>query len=116
MNDKPCPICGREMTAIETYAGRGELYCGHCDLTIGGNEAKTPGELQALMNNSKKRKKPMTVSDLLEVMRYEDVWVYRGNKELYHGQCEGIKQHVRVRTVSALYVGRNKELVIEVSE
>ena len=37
------------MTAIETYAGRGELYCGHCDLTIGGNEAKTPDELTALL-------------------------------------------------------------------
>ena len=37
------------MTAIETYAGRGELYCGHCDLTIGGNEAKTPDELVALL-------------------------------------------------------------------
>ena len=37
------------MTAIETYAGRGELYCGHCDLTIGGNEAKTPDELMALL-------------------------------------------------------------------
>ena len=44
-----CPLCGREMTAIETYAGRGELYCGHCDLTIGGNEAKTPDELVALL-------------------------------------------------------------------
>jgi len=116
MSDNSCPLCGREMTAIETCPGRGELYCNQCDLTIGGNEAKTPGELQALMNNSKKRKQPMTVSDLLEVMRCEDVWVYRGNKELYHGQCEGIKQHVRVRAVSAVYVGRTKELVIEVSE
>ena len=49
MREKPCPLCGREMTAIETYAGRGELYCGHCDLTIGGNEAKTPDELTALL-------------------------------------------------------------------
>ena len=49
MSDKPCPLCGREMTAIESYAGRGELYCGHCDLTIGGNEAKTPDELMALL-------------------------------------------------------------------
>ena len=45
MSDKPCPLCGREMTAIETHPGRGELYCGHCDLVIGGNEAKTPDEL-----------------------------------------------------------------------
>ena len=25
MTDKPCPLCGREMAAIETYPGRGEL-------------------------------------------------------------------------------------------
>ena len=49
MSEKPCPLCGREMTAIETYAGRGELYCGKCDLTIGGNEAKTPDELMKLL-------------------------------------------------------------------
>ena len=49
MTSKPCPLCGREMTTIETCAGRGELYCGHCDLTIGGNEAKTPEELMALL-------------------------------------------------------------------
>ena len=113
MSDKSCPLCGREMAAIETCAGRGELYCDQCDLTIGGNEAKTPGELQALMNG---RKKPMmTVGDLLEVID-GDVWVYMGSRELYHGWCEGIKQHVRVKTVSAVYVGRTKELVIEVSE
>lgn len=49
---KPCPLCGRDMTAIETHPGRGELYCGHCDLTIGGNDAKTPEELIALMDGS----------------------------------------------------------------
>ena len=49
MSEKTCPLCGRDMTAIETHAGRGELYCGHCDLTIGGNEAKTPDELVALL-------------------------------------------------------------------
>lgn len=49
MSDKPCPLCGREMTAIETYPGYGELYCGHCDLVIGGNEAKTPDELTKLL-------------------------------------------------------------------
>lgn len=49
MSDKPCPLCGREMTAIETHAGYGELYCVHCDLTIGGNEAKTPDELMGLL-------------------------------------------------------------------
>ena len=49
MSDKPCPLCGRELEAIETYPGRGELYCGHCDLVIGGNEAKTPDELTKLL-------------------------------------------------------------------
>lgn len=49
MSEVVCPLCGREMTAIETYPGRGELYCGHCDLVIGGNEAKTPDELTALL-------------------------------------------------------------------
>ena len=54
MSDKQltCPLCGHEMTAIETYPGRGELYCGKCDLTIGGNEAKTPEELTFLADNS----------------------------------------------------------------
>ena len=113
MSKITCPLCGRDMTAIETYPGYGELYCVYCDLTIGGNEAKTPEELQALMNCCKK---PMKVSDLLEVMRCEDVFVYSGSRELYHGQCDGIKQYVRAKTVSAVYVGRTKELVIEVSE
>ena len=53
---EPCPLCGRDMTAIETYPGRGELYCGHCDLTIGGNDAKTPEELIALMDSSEHRR------------------------------------------------------------
>lgn len=53
---EPCPLCGRDMTAIETYPGRGELYCGHCDLTIGGNDAKTPEELIALMDGSEHRR------------------------------------------------------------
>jgi len=54
MSDKQltCPLCGHEMTAIETYPGRGELYCGKCDLTIDGNEAKTPEELTFLADNS----------------------------------------------------------------
>ena len=37
MSDKPCPLCGREMAAIETYPGCGELHCIYCDLTISGN-------------------------------------------------------------------------------
>lgn len=53
---EPCPLCGRDMIAIETHVGRGELYCGHCDLTIGGNDAKTPQELIELMNRSEHRR------------------------------------------------------------
>ena len=49
MSEITCPLCGREMTAIEAYPGYGELYCVYCDLTIGGNEAKTPDELKALL-------------------------------------------------------------------
>ena len=52
---EPCPLCGRDMTAIETHPGRGELYCGHCDLTIGDNDAKTPEELIALIDGSERR-------------------------------------------------------------
>ena len=48
--NKACPLCGCRMTALESHPGRGELYCGHCDLTIGGNDAKTPDELMALLN------------------------------------------------------------------
>lgn len=51
-----CPLCGRNMTAIETHPGRGELYCSHCDLSIGGNDAKTPEELIALMDSSEHRR------------------------------------------------------------
>ena len=42
---KPCPFCGRNPTAIETYPGRGELYCGSCDVVMGGEEPKTQEEL-----------------------------------------------------------------------
>ena len=51
-----CPLCGRNLTAIETYPGRGEVYCCHCDLTIGGNDAKTPEELIALLDGSEHRR------------------------------------------------------------
>ena len=50
MTDRPtCPLCGKHMTAIETHPGRGELHCAECDLTIGGNDAKTPDELMAIL-------------------------------------------------------------------
>ena len=67
---EPCPLCGRDMTAIETYPGRGELYCGHCDLTIGGNDAKTPEELIALMDSSEHRRLKAENAELRELMDY----------------------------------------------
>lgn len=69
---EPCPLCGRNMTAIETYPGRGELYCGHCDLTIGGNDAKTPEELIALMDGSEHRRLKVEKVKLQELCA--DVW------------------------------------------
>ena len=69
MTYKPCPLCGRDMTAIETYSGRGELYCGHCDLTIGGNDAKTPEELIALMDSSEHRRLKADNAKLRELVR-----------------------------------------------
>lgn len=47
---KPCPFCGGEPMAIETHPGRGELYCGTCDVVLGGNNAMTPEELTAAWN------------------------------------------------------------------
>lgn len=47
---KPCPFCGGKPTAIETHPGRGELYCGTCDVVLGGNNAMTPEELTAAWN------------------------------------------------------------------
>ena len=67
---EPCPLCGRDMTAIETYPGRGELYCGHCDLTIGGNNAKTPEEIIALMDSSEHRWLQAENAKLRELMDY----------------------------------------------
>lgn len=54
MSDKQltCPLCGHEMTAIETYPGRGELYCGKCGLTIGGSEPMTLEELTFFADDS----------------------------------------------------------------
>lgn len=66
---EPCPLCGRNMTAIETYPGRGELYCDHCDLTIGGNDAKTPEELIALMDSSEHRRLKAENAELRELVR-----------------------------------------------
>lgn len=67
---EPCPLCGRNMTAIEAYPGRGELYCGHCDLTIGGNDAKTPEELIALMDSSEHRRLKAENAKLRELVRH----------------------------------------------
>jgi len=49
MSKPKCPLCGKDMDAIETHPGRGELHCAECDLVIGGNEAKTPDELMAVL-------------------------------------------------------------------
>lgn len=46
----PCPFCGGKPTAIETHPGRGELYCGKCDLVMCGDNAKTPEELTQAWN------------------------------------------------------------------
>lgn len=97
-----CPLCGREMTAIETYPGRGELYCGNCDLVIGGNEAKTPEELQAITNNSKKRKKPMGVvtceaddTDLIPFVRADNDDLNVGYIHVMEcSVCGGTYEHV----------------------
>lgn len=80
---KPCPLCGRDMTAIETHPGRGELYCGHCDLTIGGNEAKTPEELTELMDNSKHRQLKDENEQLRELSKfhYECSEFYRDERD-----------------------------------
>ena len=47
---KTCPFCGGKPTAIETHPGRGELYCGKCDLVMCGDNAKTPEELTQAWN------------------------------------------------------------------
>lgn len=52
---KPCPFCGGEPTAIETHPGRGELYCGNCDVVMGGDNAMTPEELTAAWNTRAER-------------------------------------------------------------
>lgn len=56
-NDRlpPCPFCGGEATAIETHPGRGELYCGNCDVVLGGDNAMTPDELTAAWNKRAER-------------------------------------------------------------
>lgn len=82
---EPCPLCGRDMTAIETYPGRGELYCGHCDLTIGGNNAKTPEEIIALMDSSEHRWLQAENAKLRELVR--DAWG-DGHPDKSCGDCE----------------------------
>lgn len=52
---KPCPFCGGSPTAIETHPGRGELYCGNCDVVLGGNNAMTPDELTEAWNTRSER-------------------------------------------------------------
>ena len=67
MTEKPlCPLCGDEMTAIETHPGRGELYCAECDLVIGGNCAKTPDELMDVLGRGECEMKPLERFDGLD--------------------------------------------------
>lgn len=47
---KGCPLCGEQPVALETHPGYGELYCGNCDLVLGGNNAMTPEELTERWN------------------------------------------------------------------
>lgn len=51
----PCPFCGGSPTAIETHPGRGELYCGNCDVVLGGDNAMTPDELTEAWNTRAER-------------------------------------------------------------
>lgn len=55
---KPCPFCGGKVTAIETYPGRGEIYCGKCDIVMGSCEAMTAEELTRAWNT---RVEPITL-------------------------------------------------------
>lgn len=100
MNDKPCPLCGREMTAIDTYPGKVELYCGNCDLTIGSNEAKTPDELEALPLRGRER----------EVNPYATCVILKGSKEpeeilFVHEDGSGVT-HYRSERPESERVGR----------
>lgn len=92
---EPCPLCGRNMTAIETYPGRGELYCGHCDLTIGGNDAKTPEELIALMDSSEHRRLKTENAKLREVCRR---YMRRIVPELCEQNAELHRENATLRT------------------
>lgn len=83
---EPCPLCGRNMTAIETYPGRGELYCGHCDLTIGGNDAKTPEELIALMDGSEHRRLKAENDALRKLVR--DMWPHVRYRSRMCASCD----------------------------
>lgn len=112
---EPCPLCGRNMTAIETYPGRGELYCGHCDLTIGGNDAKTPEELIALMDSSEHRRLKAENRKLRELVR--DMWRFTGAAckkypRLFDPPAQG-PQVVQFNAIEA-YEQRMHELGIEV--
>lgn len=104
---EPCPLCGRDMTAIETHPGRGELYCGHCDLIIGGNDAKTPEELIALMDSSEHRRLKAENARLRDLVR--DMWRNMHGCTFHHscGSCDFDE---------CIYDKRVREMGIEVAD
>lgn len=102
---EPCPLCGRNMTAIETYPGRGELYCGHCDLAIGGNDAKTPEELIALMDSSEHRRLKAKNAKLRELVA--DMWFWS-----YEGHIDKESQERQMLHIDAV-IQRMRELGVE---
>lgn len=103
---EPCPLCGRDMTAIETHSGRGELYCDHCDLTIGGNDAKTPEELMALMDGSEHRRLKTENAKLRELVNAlsgsllfscSECWFHGDVKTCDNNNCGNHKAYQKMR-------------------
>ena len=90
---RPCPLCGGEVITIETHPGCGEIYCGNCDLVLGGDNAMTPDELIEKWNRRAKAKQgevacmrcPMTFSDpcqdRIEECRRDCAWLVEVDPE-----------------------------------
>ena len=111
-----CPLCGRNLTAIETYPGRGEVYCCHCDLTIGGNDAKTPEELIALLDGSEHRRIKADNAKLRELCR--DLFDRLMDKDEHCGECRSQCEHDawNFGDPKCVYAERVCELKIEVDD